>query len=265
MANLIDLKIFNPYKVKSLKRLGNSNDGGYVIHTASLEHVDCLVNYGVGYNVEFEKQFHKLTGMPVYAFDPTMKKVKYFANGFRRGEYINTLKQIIKLMLWLPKEKELKQYKINFIEEGLADKNSEDFKTYDYHLSKYNLHDKKVFLKIDIEDAEYDVLKNENFYKSFNNVVQLVIEFHYVSKRLSELAEIVNKLARTHSLIHIHGNNIGGTFSYHGKTIPEVIEAVFLHNSYMHEKVLSTESYPIKGLDLPCNNRWKDIPLDFFK
>src|SRR3954468_6458584 len=78
MANAVDLKIFNPYKVNGLKRVGNSNDGGYVIHAPSLEHVDCLMNYGVGYNVEFEKQFNKLTGVPVYAFDPTMKKAKYF-------------------------------------------------------------------------------------------------------------------------------------------------------------------------------------------
>ena len=265
MANLVDLKIFNPYKVNGLKRVGNSNDGGYVIHTPSLEHVDCLINYGVGYNVEFEKQFNKLTGVPVYAFDPTMKKAKYFIEGFKRGEYVNTLKLMVKLMLWLPKEKELKNYKIDFVEEGLADKNTEEFKTYDYHLTKYKLRDKKVFLKIDIEGAEYDTLKDENFYKNFDNVVQLVIEFHYLGTRLSELAEIMNKISRTHSLIHIHGNNIGGTFSYNSKSVPEVIEAVFLHNSFIPEKELSTESYPINGLDLPCNSKWKDIPLDFFK
>ena len=96
-------------------------------------------------------------------------------------------------------------------------------------------------------------------------MIQLVIEFHYLKTRLGELEEIMNKLGRTHSLIHIHGNNIGGTFSYDSKTVPEVIEAVFLHNSFIPEKVISTESYPIKGLDLPCNSKWEDIPLDFFK
>src|SRR5436305_533796 len=114
----------------------------------------------------------------IYSFDPTMKKAKYFIDGFKRGEYVNTVKQIAKLLLWLPKEKELRKYRIEFVEEGLSDKNSDEFKTYEYHLSKYNLKDKKVFLKIDIEDAEYDVFKDESFYKYFDNVVQLVIEFH---------------------------------------------------------------------------------------
>jgi hypothetical protein len=66
------------------------------------------------------------------------------------------------------------------------------FRSYVYHLSKYNLKDKKAFLKIDIEGAEYDALKDESFYKHFDNVVQLVIEFHYLNKRLGELAEIMN-------------------------------------------------------------------------
>ena len=139
------------------------------------------------------------------------------------------------------------------------------FRGYVYHLSKYNLKDKKVFLKIDIEDAEYDVFKDESFYKYFDNVVQLVIEFHRLNTRLGELAEIIKRLSRTHSLIHIHGNNIADTFSYDGKTVPVVVEAIFLHNSFIPDKVLSAESYPIKGLDLPCNKKWEDIPLDFFK
>jgi len=34
------LKIFNPYKINNLKRLGNNYDGGYIIHEPSLKNID---------------------------------------------------------------------------------------------------------------------------------------------------------------------------------------------------------------------------------
>ena len=157
MRKPIDLKVFHPYKADGLKRIGNTNDGGYVVHFPSLQYVECLINYGVGYNAEFEKEFNKLTNAEVYAFDPTIKKLKFFVKKIKNGEYVNTFKQFIKLLLWLYKEKNLKNYKIHFIEEGLSAENNELFKSFDYHLSRYHLHNKKIFLKIDIEGAEYDV------------------------------------------------------------------------------------------------------------
>ena len=122
-----------------------------------------------------------------------------------------------------------------------------------------------MFLKIDIEGAEYDVLKGDHFYNALPNVVQLVFEFHYVKERLPELAEIMKRLSQTHSLIHIHGNNNASTFAYNGKNVAEGIEVVFLHNSFITEKKLSQKNYPVEGLDFPCNWRRKDIVLDFFK
>lgn len=265
MNKRVDLKVFNPYKADGLKRIGNPNDGGYVIHFPSLQYIDCLVNYGVGYNVEFEKEFNKITNKPVYAFDPTMKKLKFFIQKIKNGEYLNTLKQFIKLLLWVLQEKNLKKYKIHFIEEGLSADNNHSFKTFGYHLSKYKLQNKKIFLKIDIEGAEYDVLSGNDFYDNLNNVVQLAMEFHYAGQNIEKISEIINNLAKTHTLIHIHGNNNGGTFALNGKQVPEVIEVAFLHNSFLPDKTLSTLDYPVNGLDYPCNRHREDIKLDFFK
>lgn len=265
MRKPIDLKAFHPYKADGLKRIGNTNDGGYVVHFPSLQYVECLINYGVGYNVEFEKEFNKLTNAEVYAFDPTMKKLKFFFEKIKNGEYINTLKQVIKLLIWVSKEKSLKNHKIHFIEEGLSAENNELFKSFDYHLSRYDLHNKKIFLKIDIEGAEYDVLSQNSFYDNLHNVIQLTMEFHYAGENIEKISEIINKLSNTHSLIHIHGNNNGGTFLLNGKQIPEVIEAAFLHNSFLPDKTLSASNYPVEGLDYPCNKKKEDIELTFFK
>ena len=91
------------------------------------------------------------------------------------------------------------------------------------------------------------------------------MEFHYAGENIEKISEIINKLSNTHSLIHIHGNNNASTFLLNGKQIPEVIEAAFLHNSYLPDKTLSNLDYPVNGLDYPCNKHKEDIPLDFFK
>ncbi len=158
-----------------------------MVHVPSLQYVDCLMNYGVGYNVKFEKQFYKLAKKPVYAFDPTLKQTSYITDELKRGEWYTGSKHIFRLLMWQLQEKSLPKQGIQFIEEGLAGSNYELFKTLDYHLSKYNLHNKKLFLKIDIEGAEYDVLKEDSFYTNVQNVVQLVFEFHYVEKSCTSL------------------------------------------------------------------------------
>src|SRR5947199_4803366 len=102
---MIDLKIFHPYKVVGLKRTGSKNDGGYVIHFPSLKYVECLISYGVGYDVKFEKEFNKITNASVYAFDPTMKKKDFFIEKIRNRQYYAVFKQLIMLLRWIAREK----------------------------------------------------------------------------------------------------------------------------------------------------------------
>ncbi len=52
--------------------MGHQFDGGYVVHYPSLKDADLLLNYGVGYKVDFEEEFFKETGKPTLAFDPTL-------------------------------------------------------------------------------------------------------------------------------------------------------------------------------------------------
>lgn len=120
-------------------------------------------------------------------------------------------------------------------------------------------------LKIDVDGAEYPVFGDADIYKRLDNVVQLIIEFHDLDKYIHQVVEIIENLAPSHTLIHIHGNNYGDPFIYEGRSIPKVIEATFIHNSYIPEKALSTAEYPINELDSPCDKAKADLPLAFFR
>jgi len=264
MGNKDTLKIFHPKYAGDLKRLGNDYDGGYIVHYPSLKDAEYLINYGVGYNVNFEKDFFKASGVPTLAFDPTLKNVRPILKKLGKGEIVPFLRHLKNYMVWIYRERTLKNYKINFIEEGIAFKDSGAFKSLAYHFNKYQLYGKKIIFKLDVEGSEYEVLNDPSIYELLCNSVQIIIEFHEISKNMDNLITIMQNILKTHSLIHIHSNNHEGTFEYNGKNVPELIEVTFLLNEYLPEDKFTTTNYPVKGLDQPCNRLKEDIVLDFF-
>lgn len=133
-----------------------------------------------------------------------------------------------------------------------------------WHFKKYDLFDKNIILKIDVEGAEYSIFNDPAVYTLLHNSVQILIELHDVGNNLASLEFFLDNVFKTHSLIHIHGNNHAGTFDFKGKNIPEVLEVTFLLNKYLPERKYSEETYPIKNLDQPCDKTKPDLVLDFF-
>ena len=264
MGKISSLGVFQPVSVDGLKRLGNDYDGGYVVHLPSLHDADYLLNYGVGYNVAFEKDFFKETGLPTLAFDPTLKSLSLVFGRLKDGGLIPFLRHAKNYLKWVFEERGLKNYKINFIEEGIAATDTLEYKTLAYHFEKYKLSDKKIILKIDVEGSEYSIFNDQSVYKLLPNAIQILLEIHLIEKNIENLIEIMQRIEKTHSLIHIHSNNHAGTFKYKGKNVPEAMEVTFLLNEYIPEQKPSDRAYPVKGLDQPCNRLKEDILLDFF-
>jgi hypothetical protein len=258
------LQIFHPIHVTGLKRLGNNYDGGYVVHYPSLQDADYLVNYGVGYNVAFEKDFFRATGKPTLAFDPTLKELASIFKKLGKGQMIPFLRHLKNRIKWISVERSLKSANITFVEEGIADQDSDLYKSLAYHFQKYDLADKQIILKIDVEGAEYPVFNDPATYPLLANTIQVLLEFHEASSKMPELLTIMNRLSETHSLIHIHANNHAPNFSYQGKSVPDAFEATFLHNKYLPTREYTTAAYPLPGLDQPCDRRKPDVVLDFF-
>lgn len=258
------LKVFRPYSIQGLRRLGNKYDGGYIVHYPSLKDADCLLNYGVGYDVQFEKDFFKETSKPTFAFDPTLGDIKPIISKLFKRQIKPFLRHLKDFLYWPIEEKKLHKYKIRFVKEGILDKDLDQYKTLRYHFNKYNLSNKKFIFKLDVEGAEYPVFSDESIYGYLSNAIQIYIEFHYLSDNLERVSKIISKLKKTHSLIHIHANNRADYFEYAGKNVPNAIEVSFVNNDYLPTKIYANTSYPIAHLDNPCDRLKEDIILDFF-
>jgi hypothetical protein len=218
------LDIFTPYRYDSLskKRIGSKYDGGYVISTDVEPNYGLILSGGAGNNISFEEQLSTLYNIKCAIYDHSVN--------------IKT-----------------KNTHIHHIKERL-NKNCSTF--FDL-INKYN----NIFLKLDIEGGEYEVLSclSENQIKNFK---QIVIELHncYTEQSL----DIVKKLFIHHTLIHIHGNNCCQLIDFHNIKVPPVIELTLVRNSEIKNEIKkNTQPIPTE-LDFPNLKNRPDIQLNYY-
>ena len=133
--------------------------------------------------------------------------------------------------------------------------------------SKYT----NIFLKMDIEGGEYPWLLTFDE-ELLHNFKQIVIEFHGITNDgwntcYNDKVKCLEKLAKTHYIVHAHGNNYGPVLN----KISDVIELTYVNKKYFesegeskNEPALNTKPLPIPGLDFPNNPNNKDIYLNFY-
>ena len=113
-----------------------------------------------------------------------------------------------------------------------------------------------VFLSIDIEGSEYDIL--QYLHELTDNLVGLNIEFHNVDKNLDKIEKFIKKSNLL--LIHTHINNFGSI----SNDIPTVIELSFSknRNRNLTSESSMTNELPI-SLDQPNDKNGTDYSVKF--
>lgn len=255
-----NLNFLRPLSVSNKIRIGRKGDGGYVVYKPSLENIDVLLTYGVGWDVDFEIDFFNLTGKGVFMYDPTMFGDEYIDKTYcrrllKKFKFQSFYKYIRFATKWKKHLEYLRKNDVVFCNEGIAAEKKNKFDTLSSHLSQNNISDKKILLKMDIEGSEYPILDNDDFYKNIQNIEQIVIEIHDLKNRLRELERIITKLKKYFEIVHIHGNNHSETFILYNEkgdvSFPDVIELTLVKKeNIIPEDVLTTKmEYPVKGLD----------------
>lgn len=132
-----------------------------------------------------------------------------------------------------------------------------------------NLHDiidshKELFVKMDIEGGEYDWLESLSL-EQMSNIKQLVIEFHTILDDPKRL-QMIDKLSKTHWLVHYHANNHGGVRYVDGITIPDAFECTYINKKIVGSQILSCNNTPVPdpSIDQINNHHVNDIALDHY-
>jgi hypothetical protein len=217
------------YKTQYKKiRLGSKNDGGYVL--ADGMDYDLLLSCGIANDISFEEEFLKKYNVKCVAFDGTIESLPHCNDS------------------------------IEFIKKNIT--NSETDTT--TNLINWIENNDNIFLKMDIETNEYQWLEKieEIHLLKFK---QILIEFHFpftderddIFEQLSfpiSVSRKINcfdKLARTHYLIHLHGNNCCGTMNYCGIVVPNVFECTYIRKDLCKHIEYNEIAIPDKDLDKP--------------
>lgn len=226
-CHLLQVKQFD-----NKKRYGVKQDGGYVIGTVDTKY-DCYISAGISNEESFTRDF--LKGHPYipksssFAFDGTIKDYPW--------QYTRNITFV---------KKNINKYN---------DSKNTDLKVF---INKYD----NIFLSIDIEGGEYPWLLSLTE-QDLSKFGQILIEFHGIcgndwGSKYDDKVKALEKLSKTHYIIHAHGNNHGPVKN----NIPNVLELTYLNKKFFTtEPPQNVKLLPIKNLDYPNARGRKEIIL----
>ena len=254
-------KFLKPYHIKlsNLIRIGPKTDGGYVIDKRVLNKTKILITCGLNDDWEFEKSFLKQKpAIKIITFDHTVNQdfwVKRFKKDIIHFLLLKKLRisKILDIFKFINYYLFFRENRKHYIKKVVLKKKNNEEITIPKILKNYD----KVFLKVDIEGDEYEIL--DDIKKNSKKIIFLVIEFHSLHKNIEKIKKFLNKLDL--KIIHIHANNYGGIDKYGN---PKVIELSLLNTKEVKvNNVFSKKQYPILNLDFKNFKRNDEIKIKF--
>ena len=242
MKNLLKLKRI---KNKSFVRVGRAEcDGGYIM-VDDFERSKNLgggvaYSFGISEDVTWDSDMAK-NNFEIYMYDPTIDG--------------------------LPEQNP----KFHFFKEGIAgEKNPEKSLDTLENFIKRNGHEKNsnMILKMDVEGAEWGFLDtvSEDILNRFD---QIVFEFHDLiqhktSEEMNRQIKLLEKLNKTHSAVHVHGNNNGNLLQVEDVgCFPDVLEVSYVRSEFYELEDDENIFLPIP-LDKPNHSALRDYNLGYW-
>jgi hypothetical protein len=237
-------KLLVPYKYPNLKRYGGKIDGGYILSESLLNDSNIIYSYGVGPEdiyISFDKEMAAL-GKKVYLYDASIEELwDKNVNFIFKSEYVNSA---------------------NIHSHIVENKHDNEF---------------NMVLKMDIEGNEFETLINadEKIFQHFN---QLTVEVHDVLNshneenflinaentelRWQNKINLLNKLNKFYTLVHIHGNNYSQNQS---QGICDVIELTYIRNDFIspNPEILQ-QGCPNPDLDSPNCPFYAEVEMNWW-
>ena len=278
---------FKPKLVNDLIRVGNKEkDGGYVISKRQVDKTKILIGLGVNYDWSFEEEFKSLNNsVNIYCYDFSVGKSVYLKsfissliNVVSPSSYTKEIfnkrspvsvftKPVFNIKTYFNFKSFFKAEKGNFFfQKGISDFSGGVFITvpemFNNVKSFKDLPDNSVYLKMDIEESEYDVL--EDILEQSSKINGLSIEFHNIKHLWNDFNLLAEKLKKDFEIIHVHGNNCCGYI--HGTEIPNLIEVSYMKRNLLTDDELNSvnqRKYPLEKLDSPNLPNIPDLTMSF--
>jgi hypothetical protein len=228
------ISLIRPMRVVGLSkvRIGNAGgDGGYVMVDA-FDGVAGALSIGIGGDVSWDLEIAN-RGIDVFQYDHTVGGPPVSHPRFR------------------------------FTRAGIAASTSADgsFRSLDRMVADVP-GGGGVLAKIDVEGAEWPALSSVGG-KTMRRLAQFTVELHEplparISARLRNLRTL-ERIGRTHAVVHVHANNYAGVDTLDGIRVPSVVEVTYLRKRGLRFAPCD-ETFPT-AVDRPNNPDGAEIPM----
>jgi hypothetical protein len=287
MVHNYSFRNLKPKVVNDIIRVGNqTKDGGYVISRRQIAATKVLIGIGVNDDWSFEEEFKRQNNdVSLYCYDFSVGSsiflkdfvstsinvlslnsyTKEIFNG--RSPHTIFTKPFKKLSTYLRFKSFFKPGKNNFFfQKGVSGIKEGQFITmnevFGNVASFEGLPDNSVYVKMDIEESEYDII--DDVLKQKAKINGLAIEFHNLKHMWPEFSGLMDQLRQDYEVVHIHGNNSCGYIP--GTRIPDLIELTLIKRSMLSTDELNsmnTSLYPLSKFDKPNIANKPDLALSF--
>ena len=271
------LRAYHPVAVEDLIRVGRPNDGGYVLSKRSVMRAGLLFGFGINRDWSFEADFLKLNpGARVVGVDASVSSAIYrrlfigaAARGFLclvRGRWRAAVAEARSALeirrLRQAFDKFFDGDRNVFIEKFLGPLDGPgrvSWQTLRREFGSSKPDEMDIFVKMDIEGSEYRTLRS--LVADAEAISGIVVEFHDCDLLWERLEEVIADLSESFAICHVHGNNFAPLIE--GTDIPRVLEISFVNRRLLSTNSPSDRTYPLTGLDMPCNPDKPDYSLQF--
>ena len=261
MTASVKLSDFHPVACDELSRVGNRNDGGYVVPLQAVTATGALLSFGLSHDWTFERDFkHRNPGAIVHCYDHTVSLRTAFL--YSLGQLAAFLvrfkaRYLRRAFTWIDYLAFFRTDKVHFRQRVWRDREGDSVTTDDaFGRLPANC---QVFVKMDIEGSEYRVL--DDLLRHSDRIVALAIEFHDIDVVTELFNDLVEKIKRDFYIVHIHGNNMGGIAPFNFPIAPEI---TFLNKRFFNSvPPPSRLRYPVQGLDRPNHPGLPDFAFEF--
>ncbi len=281
MKLLLNKSSLKPIEYKNLTRLGTKSDGGYVIPEDQISQCAVLVSLGLSDNFDFDKEF--LTKNPsarVIGVDHTIGwwwfsrrilvylwKVFMYAvifNNRKREKYVERLQTYVSYFSFFKEPNIHLRRRVSSVSNELDISLGEilNFAKEGEHtrLHSSSFGEQDVFLKMDIEGAEYGIAQDIARYH--HRIRCIAGEFHDLDTRTREFNECFGQLLQHFYVVHVHGNN-GAPYDAEND-FPTCVEITLINKEVVGKEIsFSNSELPRVELDFPNNPAVPDYIIRF--
>jgi hypothetical protein len=280
MSGQKSLAPFRPLAVADLIRVGRDGDGGYVISERSCASAGVVVGLGIETDWSFEAAFlERNPRARAVGVDGSVSREIFRNRGIRsalgaavhagRGRFRTARERVAESRECFRHARALESFfgsRGRFIDRFIGERDtpvSLSWRSLRAAVAAVQGRSEPadVFVKMDIEGAEYRVLPE--VLEDSEVITGMAIEFHDLDLLWERFAELMARMEEDFAVVHLHGNNYLPLIA--GTAIPRTLEVSVMHRRLLADvdRNLPPRAYPLEGLDQPNAPNRPDYPLEF--